>query len=316
MNSKTFFYLVAGATLSYGVILAAPQWLTFVLVLALGKGLVVLGLILLMRAGLVSFGQGLYYCIGGYFAGVLTQKFGITDVFVILVGGAVLAVGVAAIVGQLLCRYRAIFFSMFSMAVSMILYGILVRSQGLGSTDGFNVAKPSLLGWTPAGDQALGFIAAITIVSVFGLGYVVYRYTQALAGYSGEAVRENEIRVEYLGGSAFQIIYSKYLLAAALAAVGGGITALTVGHVDPEMAYWTTSGEFVFIAVMGGTAHVAAPLSAAVLFELLRTYAFAVAPFTWQIILGGSLLTIIIFLPKGLWSLLAKIQTQFKGKST
>jgi len=270
----------------------------------------------LMRASLVSFGQGLYYCIGGYFAGIMSQKFGITDVFVILIGGAALAVGVAAIVGQLLCRYRAIFFSMFSMAVSMILYGILVRSQGLGSTDGFNVAKPTILGWKPAGDQTLDFIMAVTIVIVFCVGYLVYRYTQALAGYSGEAVRENEIRVEYLGGSAFRIIYSKYLVAAGLAGLGGGITALTSGHVDPEMAYWTTSGEFVFIAVMGGMGNVIAPLSAAVLFELLRTYAFAVAPYTWQIILGGSLLVIIIFLPKGLWSLVEKIQSRLKGKST
>jgi branched-chain amino acid transport system permease protein len=39
----------------------APQWLVFLLALSLAKGLVVLGLVLLMRTGLVSFGQGLYF---------------------------------------------------------------------------------------------------------------------------------------------------------------------------------------------------------------------------------------------------------------
>ena len=38
-----------------------PGWAQCLMILALGKGLVVLGLMLLMRCGLVSFGQGLYY---------------------------------------------------------------------------------------------------------------------------------------------------------------------------------------------------------------------------------------------------------------
>ena len=42
--------------------LLLPQWMSYLFTIAMGKGLVVLGLVLLMRAGLVSFGQGLYYC--------------------------------------------------------------------------------------------------------------------------------------------------------------------------------------------------------------------------------------------------------------
>jgi branched-chain amino acid transport system permease protein len=38
-------------------------------------------------------------------------------------------------------------------------------------------------------------------------------------------------------------------------------------------------------------------------YELLRTYAFEFAPHIWQLILGGSLLFIIMFLPDGLWSI-------------
>jgi branched-chain amino acid transport system permease protein len=130
-------------------------------------------------------------------------------------------------------------------------------------------------------------------------------------GYAGEAVRENEIRVEYLGASVRRIIYTKYLLAAAMAGLGGGITALAAGHIDPEMAYWTTSGEFVFIALMGGVGHAAGPVIGAVLFELLRTYAFQISPYTWQMILGISLLVIILYLPKGVWSLVERVT---KGK--
>lgn len=307
-RSLALFVILGLATLAGGLLL--PQWMSYLLTIAMGKGLVVLGLVLLMRAGLVSFGQGLYYCVGAYIAGVLTQFGGITDVLLILLASVAASVLIAAIIGLLLCRYREIFFAMFSMAFSMILYGLLVRNQFLGSTDGFNVANPSLLGWSPGSEAASDLVLAVAVVLVFTLGILAWRYLNSLSGIAGEAVRENEIRVEYLGGSVFRVIYIKYIIAAALASVGGTVTALVSGHVDPEMAYWTTSGEFVFIALMGGTSHVAAPMIAALLFEALRTYAFAVAPYTWQMILGFALLAIILFLPSGLWSLVERFRNK------
>ena len=57
----------------------APQWLVFLLALALAKGLVVLGLLLLMRTGLVSFGQGLYFGLGAYAAALLAHRGGLDD---------------------------------------------------------------------------------------------------------------------------------------------------------------------------------------------------------------------------------------------
>jgi branched-chain amino acid transport system permease protein len=44
------------------------------------------------------------------------------------------------------------------------------------------------------------------------------------------------------------------------------------------MAYWTTSGGFVFVALLGGTGHVAAPFIGSILLELVRTYAFRYSP--------------------------------------
>ncbi|AOY89115.1 branched-chain amino acid ABC transporter permease [Marinobacter salinus] len=313
-KSLALLFFLGLAILAVGLVL--PNWMSYLLTIAMGKGLVVLGLVLLMRAGLVSFGQGLYYCVGAYVAGMLTQFAEVTDVLLILLASIGVSVAIAAIIGLLLCRYREIFFAMFSMAFSMILYGLLVRNQVLGSTDGFNVANPSLLGWAPGPEAASDLVLAVAVFLVFSLGILAWRYLKSLSGYAGEAVRENEIRLEYLGGSVFKIVYVKYIIAAGLAAIGGTVTALVSGHVDPEMAYWTTSGEFVFIALMGGTAHVAAPIIAAVLFEALRTYAFAVAPYTWQMILGFALLAIILFMPSGLWSLVERFQTKKARKTT
>src|SRR5678815_5382000 len=68
-----------------------PQWAMFIMTVAFARGLVVLGLLLLLRAGLVSFGQALYYCLGAYTAGALGKFFGISDIFAQMLAGAAAA---------------------------------------------------------------------------------------------------------------------------------------------------------------------------------------------------------------------------------
>jgi branched-chain amino acid transport system permease protein len=72
------------------------------------------------------------------------------------------------------------------------------------------------------------------------------------------------------------------------------------------MAYWTTSGEFIFITILAGTGNVIAPFLGALIFGIIQTVAFDISPNTWQMVLGSSLLVVILFLPNGLWSLFTR----------
>jgi ABC-type branched-subunit amino acid transport system permease subunit len=72
------------------------------------------------------------------------------------------------------------------------------------------------------------------------------------------------------------------------------------------MAYWTTSGEFVFVTILSGTGNIAAPFAGSILFELLRTYATQYVPYAWQLVVGTILLLLILFVPNGLWSLFSR----------
>ena len=292
-----------------GLVLLAPvmpQWALFLLTVAFGKGLVVLGLLLLMRAGLMPFGQGLYYCLGGYAAGLAGKAWQVSDAFVLLALGLATAAVVAFVLGMLLCRYRDIFFAMLSLAFSMILYGILVKSQALGSTDGFNVAPPTFAGLALAPEEVRLAAFVLSALVVLACAALLDAYLATPLGRLAAAIRDNEIRVEYMGASVQRVLLIKQVIAASLAGLGGALTAITVGHIDPEMAYWTTSGEFVFVAVMSGTGNVLAPMIGSVLFEALRSLATEHAPNVWQMILGIALLVIIVFLPSGLWSLVAR----------
>jgi len=296
-------------TLTIGLIIVlifgfiATDWFRFMAQMSLATFLVVLGVMLQMRAGLVSFGQGLYLCLGAYVAGMAGYFWGITDVFLLLLVGTAACILLSIVLGFLLVRYRGIFYANFSLALSMILYGLLVKAEILGSTDGFNVPHSTFLGFAPEGETLKIAIFVLTCVIIYIVSLVLHRYLNSTYGYAGDAIRQNEIRVEYLGASVRSVIHKIYVIAAAISGIGGVLTAIAVGHVDPDLAYWTTSGEFVFVALLSGTANVMAPLVGAFLLELLRTYAFEYAPYTWQMILGIAMLMVILFLPGGLWSI-------------
>ena len=302
MSARTpaVILVLLAAILALGLVL--PQWALFILTLAFATGLVALGLAMLLRAGLVSFGQALYYCLGAYTAGALGRFFGVSDVLVeMLAGGAVAAV-VAVALGFLLARYRGIFFGLLSLALSMILYGLLVKNEALGSTDGFNVLASTLFGLRPGAGWVRYTVMACGAVVAALAALAVHRYLETPLGCLAPAIKDNEIRVEYMGASARYAVHVKYTIAAALAGLGGGLAATTVGHIDPEMAYWTTSGEFIFIAILAGTRSVVAPFAAALLYGAIRTTAYDLSPNTWQMTLGIALLLLIVFLPEGLFS--------------
>ena len=292
--------LILAAILAVGPF--APQWTLFLLTIALAKGLVVLGLMMLLRCGLVSFGQALYYCIGAYAAGMLGRMTGVSDIFTLMLAGVAASAIAAWVLGFLLARYRGIFFGLLSLALSMILYGQLLKTEALGSSDGFHVLPSTLFGVRPADAWVRYAVLAVAAVAAFIAALLVHRYLGTPLGRLAPAIKDNEIRVEYMGASARYAIHVKYVIAAALAGLGGALAATTVGHIDPEMAYWTTSGEFIFITILAGTGSVLAPFLGALIFGIIHTVAFGLSPNTWQMVLGASLLVVIVFLPNGLWS--------------
>ena len=119
-------------------------------------------------------------------------------------------------------------------------------------------------------------------------------------------MRENELRVEYLGGSVRQAMAINFVLAAFSGGVGGALAVMALGHIDPNFSYWTTSGEFVFVAILAGWHSIAAVFVASTVLEVVRSFSSSYFPNTWQLALGLFLLFVIRFLPKGIGSLWVK----------
>lgn len=275
------------------------------LMFGFSRALAVLGLLVLWRTGLVSFGHALYFGLGAYTVALLDIYLGVSDAFLRLAGAILVAGAVGLLVGFILRNYRDIFFAMLSLALSMVLYGIIVKTEVLGSTDGFAVSAPTFMGFSPEGKYPL-FVLICAIAAISAV--TVQAYLNSTLGRLTTAIRDNEVRVEYLGYSVARAIHVKYVMSACLAGLAGSLTAMALGQVDPDsMVNWTASGELVFVTILSGPGSVIAPFIGSVVFELLRTYAFELVPHAWQMIVGGTLLTIILFLPGGVWSVVEKI---------
>ena len=295
--------------------LAAPGWVLFVLTLALAKFMVVLAVALFLRGGLISFGHALFYAAGAYTAGFAVKWFRLTDAVLLAPLGILLGAGVAALVGLFMARYRGVFFAMLNLAVSMILYAALLKFYWVtGGTDGIGVPSPTYLGVAPPGPWRAPVFYYFVLLLTGLVIYAAYRFLASPVGYFLRALEDNEIRIEYQGESVRRIVYLTYVLSGALGGLAGVLAAFAVGHIVPEYAYWVLSGEFVFVALLGGYGSVSGPLVGSIAFEFLRTYASKYVPEFWQAALGLIMLAVIVFLPGGLWTVYDAVAGRFASQ--
>jgi len=283
--------------------LLVSSWATlFALILA--KGIVVLGIILLLQAGQVSFGHAMFFATGAYTAAFWGKYVGGGDIVLFIALGGITSAVFGLIVGLFVVRYREIFFGMLNLAFSMVLWSLLEKMfHYTNGADGIRVPRPALLGlsFTPETFQyVILYVSLLIAVVAF---YGVQRYLNSPLGHMLRAIKSNETRLEYLGTSARRVLLIGYVISAFLGGIGGTLVAIIQQIATPEFGFWTKSGEFVFIAILGGSAHAFGAFAGAAMFECVRFYAAAHLADTWQLILGVVLIVIILYAPNGLIAL-------------
>jgi branched-chain amino acid transport system permease protein len=295
--------LLAGALIAAAV--AAP-WLRFVLTIALAKGIAVMGILLLLRAGQVSFGHALYIGFGAYTVAFFAPVSG--DGVLVLVAAAAGAGLLGLVIGLFVTRYRQIFFGMLNLAMCMVFYSLLEKLYHIThGTDGIRVEIMPIAG------QALDRVTyewtvfGIALGLAFALGLLVRLYLASPLGEALAGIKTRETRLEFMGVPARGVLLSAYVISAVVGGVGGALIAMTSRHVTPLLSYWTASGELVFIAILGGPGGVLGPFLGATAYELIRVYAAASFADAWQMILGAALLLVILFAPGGLWGMAARL---------
>lgn len=292
-------------------LLAAPfaaGWVQSFLVLAIAKGLAVLGIVVLLQAGQVSFGHAIFFAIGAYATAFISRAMAGGELVSLLIVSALIAGLVGLVIGLFVVRYRYIFFSMLNLAFSMVFYSILEKFFHLtGGSDGIRVLRPSVLGVVLERESFERLLYVVTILCAIGFGLLVDRYLKSPLGQALRAIKSNETRLEYIGVSARRVLLVAYVVSAVLCSLGGVITALAQGLATPEYAFWIRSGEFVFIAILGGASHVAGAFVGALAFEGIRNFAAILFADGWQMVLGLMLIGVVLFASEGIAGLWVKL---------
>ena len=298
-------FVLALLALAAGLPLLFP-WLKTPVLLALANGLSVLGVIVLIRAGQVSFGNAMFACLAGYAATFMARAWHL-DALLLIAAGTICAAIAGALVGLFMVRYRGIFFGMLNLAFSMVLFSVLGKFGAVtGGTDGLRFDRPTLAFVHLERDGFETALLAIALVCAVLAGLLVQRYFRSVAGQSLAAIKTNETRLEYLGISAKRVFWGGYVLAAALCGLGGSLFALTQGLVTPEMGYWVRSGEIVFIAILGGSGHALGAFIGAFVFEFVKLYVAAWLTGSWQLVMGLILLLMVFAAPSGIFGLIER----------
>jgi ABC-type branched-subunit amino acid transport system permease subunit len=291
-------------------------WLKTPLILGTAFGIAALGISILIVSGQISFGHAMFMCSGGYAVAFAARQWPQLDSALLLAIGAGTGLVLGVVVGSFVVRYRAIFFGMLNLALSMVLYAVLGKFFHItGGTDGLRLERTPFFGMALDRDSFESVLLLLSVLLALITGWLVRRYQRSVAGQALAAIKTNETRLEYVGISAYKTLWIGYIFSATLCGLSGAIFAIAQGLVTPEMGYWVRSGEIIFVAILGGVGHPLGAFIGAGIFEFVKLFAAAYLTGAWQLVLGCVLIAIVFLAPRGVSAWLESSSSKARAQS-
>jgi branched-chain amino acid transport system permease protein len=293
-----------------------PPYYVSLMVPFFGYAIALLGFNLLFGyTGLLSFGHAMFLGFGAYGAAVVAGVLGIKSFEAVLLVVTLATMAVALPIGVLCVRYVGIFFGMLTLAFGMLFHSFLFKFYYLtGGDSGMRVPRMNVLGLEFAAYNKIEFLAGPFYYYCLALlvlaGLLMWRIVHSPFGLHLKAVRDNARKAEYLGVHVRRFRLAAFVISAGFGAVGGAILGFRVGLADPELVYWTQSGQIVFMAVLGGFANFFGPIVGALVFTLLQDQLQALTQY-WRFFLGAILTLIVIGFPGGIVGLADDLRRRF-----
>jgi len=301
--------------LVWAVLLSAPLWLRAAGgYTELGVRVVVLGLaamslnFLLGYTGVLSFGHAAYFGLGAYGVGMTLRYIAPSTGLAVLIG-ALTGTVAAALIGPLIIRLRGVYFAMVTIAFGQVFYFIAFRWNSVtGGDDGLTgwSRLPINLGFTSIDilHDVKAFYYVVLIVFAVCVGAMAWLLRSPF-GRTLIAIRENERRARFLGIPVDQHIWLSWVISCGFVSIAGALYALLNNFVDPRALYWTQSGDFVIMAVLGGMRSFWGPLIGAAVFVVLEDYLSSQTE-NWMSFVGLFFVLVVLFFPRGVLGMIRR----------
>jgi branched-chain amino acid transport system permease protein len=252
--------------------------------------------------GLLSFGHAAFLGTGAYACGIAIANYGIGWFGAILIGTGVATI-VAAAMGVLAIRTRGIYFAMVTLALSMCVYYTLYQMQWLTGGEnglrGVNIKTISVFGIDlPFINPTVKYYVVLAFVAT-----AIWLFSRLLASPFGavlEAIRENEDRARACGYDVARTKLVVFIISGSICGLAGALNALHLSIVPIETLHYTTSGQAVMMALLGGMGTFFGPFIGAATFLLIQDVASTITSH-WQLFVGMIFIGFVLFFPRGIW---------------
>jgi branched-chain amino acid transport system permease protein len=271
--------------------------------------------------GLVSFGHAAFFGLAGYMLHLLSPEDAAANLLWVL-PACLAASGLAALViGALSVRTRGIYFIMVTLAFAQMLFYFFHDSDIAGGSDGaFIYIKPVLgIGDVVLFDlddrNTLYLFSLFSLVALYALLVVILRspFGQVIQG-----IKLNEHRMSALGYNPYVYKLVSFVIAGVVGGYAGFLFACIDGFVPPEILGWRESGLALVMVILGGVGTLFGPVLGAMALlgveELLRDrHLFGVLAEHWQMLLGGFIIAVVLFMSNGIGGQMLRLVSRHKG---
>lgn len=274
--------------------------------------------LLLGYGGELSFGHAGLIAVGGY-ALIFSLKFLSPNFYLALVM-ALLAGGVVGVFyAGISLRRRGIYFAMITLALAQMIFFLTIFFKDYtGGQDG--IAPPpsreisSALGpFDPTTSDLHFYVLSLVLLLLVWLS--VYRIVNSPFGKSLVAIRENEQRAVHLGYKPNHFLIVAFTLSGAFSGLAGGLFAMTFVYVTSGLAHWTTSGDVVLMALLGGVGTLGGPIVGAAAFVIISDVLVAITGH-WEIVFGTIVMAVVLFAPGGIVEVYDRVRGEHEGGGT
>ena len=270
--------------------------------------------ILVGYTGLVSFGHGAWFGLGAY-AAALSQRYWFPGEIIL---PALFAIGFGAVAslasGALILRRRGVYFSLFTLALTALLFTIAFRwTDFTGGESGLGgVTRASVLGVNLEADQT--YYAAVALVGML-VCLLLWRFHSSPVGSVLVAIRENEQRARFVGYPTNRYKLIGFVLSATVVATAGMLSVFNHRFASAEPLAVAFSGELIAMVVIGGMRSFLGPALGALFFILFREFLSIWTPH-WLFYFGVLFVGFILFSPTGLVGVAGRLIAPFRKRMT
>jgi branched-chain amino acid transport system permease protein len=255
---------------------------------------------MLLRSGQISFGIAGFFGLGAYASALGVLQAGLSPILSILFAGLFAAV-VALLLGYVILRLRAVYFSITTLALAEI-FRVIAHNGGSWTGGPEGLVMPGLIFGGEAKALYWVVLAAVVIAVVASALFERTRLRLALT-----AIRNNEVSAASGGIHIFKYLVIAFVVSSFLQGIVGGIQVQGYGFASPDSAFDVNYTLLpLAMALLGGMHSTVGPVIGALLLGVSAEFLKLKLPYGHLMVYGVIILLVILFMPQGLWGLMRR----------